>query len=70
LFQNLNVKITVFDLLGNSIKNLINREQSIGIKSILWDGTNNQGILAPAGIYIYKIQAGNYHQSKKMILMK
>ena len=64
------VDITVYDMLGNMVNNLINKNQSSGSKSVQWDATNNQGELVSAGVYLYKIQAGDFSQTKKMILLK
>ena len=64
------VNVTVYDMLGNVVNNLINANQSSGYKSVQWDATNNRGELVSAGIYLYKIQAGDFVDSKKMILLK
>ena len=62
--------ITVYDMLGNVVANLVNTNQSPGYKSIQWNATNNQGEPVSAGVYIYKIQAGDYVDTKKMIVLK
>jgi len=64
------VDITVYDMLGNKVNNLVNTNQSSGHKSIQWDATNNQGEPVSAGVYLYKIQAGDFVDTKKMILLK
>ena len=64
------VTITVYDMLGNLIKNLVNTNQSSGHKLVQWNATNNQGELVSAGMYIYTIQAGEFRQTKKMVLLK
>jgi len=64
------VDITIYDILGNVVNNLVNKNQSSGSKLIKWDATNNQGELVSAGVYLYKIQAGLYSQTKKMVLLK
>ena len=62
--------ITVYDMLGNMVNNLVSINQSSGYKSIQWNATNNQGEPVSAGVYLYKIQAGNFVDTKKMILLK
>ena len=57
-------------MLGNIVKNLVNANESSGYKSIQWNATNNQGEPVSAGIYLYKIQAGDFVDTKKMILLK
>ena len=68
--QDINVNITIFDMMGRRVKTLINEFQSSGYKSIQWDATNNQGEPVSAGVYLYKIQAGDFIDTKKMILLK
>ena len=57
-------------MLGNIVNDLVNANESSGYKSIQWDATNNQGEPVSAGIYLYKIQAGDFVDTKKMILLK
>ncbi len=63
--QSSNVTIKVFDILGNEIKTLVNEEKPIGTYKITWYAEN-----LPSGIYLYKLQAGNFIETKKMILLK
>ena len=64
------VSITIYDLLGNVINNLVNTNQSSGYRSVQWNATNNQGQPVAAGVYFYSIEAGKFRQTKKMILLK
>jgi len=64
------VDITIYDMLGNVVYNLVNANESPGYKSIQWDATNNQGQPVSAGVYLYTIEAGEYTQTKKMVLLK
>ena len=64
------VEVTVYDMLGNLVKNLMNANQLSGYKAVQWDATNNQGEPVSAGVYLYKIQAGNFRDSKNMIFLK
>ena len=64
------VSITIYDMLGNEVKNLVSTNQSPGFKSIQWNSTNNQGEPVSAGVYLYSIEAGSFRQTKKMILLK
>ena len=62
--------IAVFDMRGNRVATLVNEQQNPGVRSYSWNGTNDNGDVVAAGVYIYTIQAGNFRQSKKMILLK
>jgi hypothetical protein len=64
------VNITIYDMLGKHVKTLINQTQNAGYKSVIWDATNDYGKPVSAGIYLYQIQAGEYMQTKKMVLLK
>ena len=64
------VNISIYDMVGRQIKTLVNGSQTAGYKSIQWNATNNAGQTVSAGIYLYTIVAGEYRQTKKMILLK
>jgi len=64
------VNITIYDMLGNAVNNLVDANQSSGYKSIQWNATNNTGKPVSAGVYFYTIQAGDFVDTKKMILLK
>jgi len=64
------VNITIYNMLGNLVNNLVSQKQIAGYKSVQWNATNNQGQPVSAGVYFYTIQAGEYRQTKKMILLK
>ena len=68
--QVVNVNISIYDMMGRQVKMLINEIQSSGYKSVQWNSTNNQGKPVSAGVYLYKIQAGDFVDTKKMILLK
>ena len=64
------VSITIYDIMGRSIKSLVNSNQSAGYRSIQWNATNNFGEPVSAGLYLYTIQAGQFRQVRKMVLLK
>jgi hypothetical protein len=70
LSQESFVKITIYDMLGNVVNNLVNRNQRRGYKSVQWNATNDQGQPVSTGLYFYTIQAGDFIQTKKMLLLK
>jgi len=65
-----NIKLLVYDLSGKLIKEMVNAPIQIGKYSILWNGTDTNGNKVGAGVYLYKLQAENFTQTKKMILLK
>ena len=64
------VTITIYNMLGGKVRTLVNDFQDAGYRNILWNATNDHGSPVSAGMYIYTIQAGNFYQAKKMILLK
>ena len=62
--------ITIYDMMGRQVSTLVNRKQTAGYKSVQWNATNNAGSPVSAGIYLYMIQAGEFRQTKKMVLLK
>ena len=70
LLEDSFVRITIHDLLGNVINNLVNINQSSGHKTIQWNATDNQGQPVSAGVYLYSIQARDFVDTRKMILLK
>jgi flagellar hook assembly protein FlgD len=64
------VNIIIYDLLGRQVKSLINQTQDAGNKSVIWNATNDFGKPVSAGVYLYKIHAGEFVQTRKMVLLK
>ena len=64
------VNITIYDMMGRIVRSLVNSSQTAGYHSIKWNATNNKNEPVSAGLYLYTIQAGEFSQTKKMILLK
>ena len=60
-----NVQLKIYDVLGREIKTLVNEKQLPGNYSVKFDASN-----LPSGVYFYRLQAGDFVATKKMILMK
>ncbi len=66
-----NVSIEVFNVRGQKVKTLVNEHMTTGDNyTVVWEGTNDSNQKVSSGIYFYKMKAGNYSSTKKMILMK
>jgi len=68
--EAVHVRVDIYNLLGQKVKTLVNAAQEAGYGTVVWDGTNNQGSSVSSGIYFYRIVAGSFAESKKMILLK
>ena len=64
------VNITIYNIMGRLVRTLVNSSQTAGHKSIQWNATNNRNEPVSAGLYLYIIQAGEFRQTKKMVLLK
>ena len=62
--------VTIYDLMGNRVKDLFSGLENPGYKSINWDATDNNGDLISSGIYFYKLQVGESFDIKRMMYMK
>ncbi|MGB5530727.1 MAG: T9SS type A sorting domain-containing protein, partial [Ignavibacteriaceae bacterium] len=63
--QSSNVIIKVFDILGNEIETLANEEKQTGTYDLTWYSKN-----LPSGVYFYQLRAGEFVQTRKMLLLK
>jgi hypothetical protein len=61
--------LKVYDVLGKEIAILVNEEKPAGIYDIVWNGKNNSGIKLTSGVYFYRLTAGSFVQTRKMILL-
>lgn len=64
------VQLKVYDVLGNEIATLINEEKSAGNYEVEFSSHSGAGRNLPSGIYFYSLAAGNYSETKKMLLLK
>jgi hypothetical protein len=68
--QDANVRLVIFNVLGQAVKTLVNSQQKAGYYTIRWDGSNESGSKVSSGMYIYRITAGNFTHTIKMNLIK
>jgi hypothetical protein len=63
-------KVAVFNVLGQRVKTLIDGDLPVGRHTVVWDGTDERGSSVASGVYLYRLWAGDFSESKKMILQK
>jgi hypothetical protein len=63
-------ELKIFDILGREIRELVNFRLPAGNHKYIWDGTDNNGANVSSGIYLYRLKAGDFISSRKMILLK
>ena len=64
------VSLEIYNLLGEKVKSLVHESKSAGYHSIEWNGTDDNANPVPTGIYVYRLQAGRFIATKRMVLMK
>ncbi|MFQ6002502.1 MAG: T9SS type A sorting domain-containing protein [Candidatus Zixiibacteriota bacterium] len=64
------VKLDIYNILGKRVTTLVDEDLTAGNKLVTWDGRNDSGKEVASGVYFYKLKAGEYSETKKMILMK
>ena len=64
------VNITIYDMMGRQISTLVSGQQTAGYNIVQWNATNTFGEAVSAGLYLYTIHAGEFTQTKKMVLLK
>ncbi|RLC48827.1 MAG: hypothetical protein DRI23_10075, partial [Candidatus Cloacimonadota bacterium] len=70
LSNETNVNIEIYNMKGQKVRTLKNEEQTAGDYNVVWNGKDDSSKSTASGVYFYKMQAGTYQQTKKMILMK
>lgn len=64
------VNLSVYNILGQRVATLVDREMDAGWQEVQWNGTDSDGNDVASGVYFYKMAAGDYVDTKKMLLMK
>ncbi len=65
-----NVRLDIFNILGQKVATPVNEYLTAGLKRVDWDGTDETGQAVASGMYFYRLSAGNFTEMKKMVLMK
>ncbi len=64
------VKLTIINSLGQKVRTLVAGQIAAGYHQAVWDARDDNGNLVGSGTYLYRIEAGNFVQTKKLVLMK
>lgn len=64
------VTLAIYNLLGESVRTLFDKQQNAGRYSVHWDGQDQAGKFVPSGVYLYRIQAGSYSAARKAVFVK
>ncbi|HPG39243.1 MAG TPA: FlgD immunoglobulin-like domain containing protein [bacterium] len=64
------VRLDIFNTAGQLVKNLVNYTVGAGTHTVVWSGMNEVGMSVPAGVYFYRIQAGEFELTKQLALIR
>lgn len=70
LQQERGATLTIYDILGRDVITLLDMTILPGIYTLTWDGRNQNGETVPSGVYVYRLQANEFEDTKKLILLK
>jgi len=68
--RNCRVKLEVYNILGQRVRTLVDEEQAAGYRMVSWDSRGRSGNEVASGIYFYQLRAGDFVQTRKMVLLK
>lgn len=68
--QDTRVALVIYDVLGREVCQLVVGHETAGEKAVVWDGKDGYGRTVPSGIYVYRLQAGEFSQVKKALFVK
>jgi subtilisin family serine protease len=64
------VRLAIYNILGQKVKNFEEGRTPAGIHELIWDGRNDKGITVSSGVYFYRLDAGEFSDTKKMLLLR
>jgi hypothetical protein len=70
LSKQSNVILNIYDVRGSLVKTVLSEEREAGIYKEMWDGNDNRGQSVASGVYFYRLRAGDFKNTKKMVLLR
>ena len=64
------VRLVVYNILGQLVKVLVDGDQAAGPHTVVWDGRDNAGGEISSGVYFYRVRAGDFSATRKMVLVR
>lgn len=64
------VTISIYNVMGQKVSTIIDETKSAGSHTVYWEGTDFAGRVVSSGVYFYRLQAGDFIESKRMMLIK
>jgi hypothetical protein len=64
------VRITIFNVAGQAVRTLVSGKEEAGYKSVTWNGRNDRGVRVGAGVYLYRMEAGSFAATRKLVVVR
>jgi flagellar hook assembly protein FlgD len=64
------VTLSIYDVRGHRVKTVVNEALPAGIRTLVWDGTNDWGQQVSSGVYFYRAVAGEEVITQRMMVIK
>ena len=64
------VTLSVYDATGRLVRTLVNQDQAAGARDVTWNGHDDRGNAVASGVYFYKMTAGKFTETRRMVLLK
>ena len=64
------VRLSIYNILGQKIRTLVNEKKKIGHHIMFWDGKNGNNQVVGSGVYLFQFQANNYSRTNKAVFLK
>lgn len=68
--RDVGVELKIYDVSGRAVRTLVKGKEKAGFKQAMWDGRDNLGRKVSSGVYFYRLKAGDYQATKKMLLQR
>ena len=63
-------RLSIYDVSGRLVRRLVDEQRGAGTHNEIWDGTDGTGRGAASGVYFYRLEAGPFTQTRKMVLLR
>ena len=70
IIEDVRVNLAIYDVAGRLVRTLVDKNQRASLYQVTWDGVDNAGQTVATGIYFYRLTAGNFVETRKMLLLK
>ena len=64
------VRLIIYDVRGRRLRTLVQGKKAAGHHEEIWDGRDDRGRCLSSGLYLYRLETGDYRESRKLMVLK